>query len=404
MRLLHFSDLHIGMENYGRVDPATGLSTRLGDFLAALDQVVDYALGNDIDLVLFSGDAYKTRDPNPTHQRELAKRIRRLAEAGLPVFLLVGNHDLPNALGRAHSIEIFDTLGVQKVYVARKVDTWQIETRHGPLQIVALPWVIRSNMLSRDDYKNLPIDKLDALLVEKLAGLLDVEISELNPSLPAILCAHGTVQGATFGSERSIMLGQDIIVPTSLVNNPAFAYIALGHIHKHQIVNESPPAIYAGSLERIDFGEERDEKGFVVADIVAGGSGFVATWQFVPIKARRFLTIRVDAGYEDPTDAALHAIALENVTDCVVKLIVQGSTDVSLREDEIRRSLADAYFIAAMVKETERTARARLGSLAVEEMTPVDALQAYLKAKEVPEPRAAVLLEHARALIEGGQD
>ncbi len=32
MRLLHFSDLHIGMENYGRVDPATGLSTRLGDF------------------------------------------------------------------------------------------------------------------------------------------------------------------------------------------------------------------------------------------------------------------------------------------------------------------------------------------------------------------------------------
>src|SRR5512136_37689 len=100
MRLLHFADLHIGMENYGRVDPATGLSTRLADFLAVLDQVVEYALSNEVDLVVFAGDAYKTRDPNPTHQREFAKRIRRLTDAGLPVFLLLGNHDLPTPAGR----------------------------------------------------------------------------------------------------------------------------------------------------------------------------------------------------------------------------------------------------------------------------------------------------------------
>ena len=36
MRILHFSDLHIGVESYGRVDPETGLSTRLRDFLATL--------------------------------------------------------------------------------------------------------------------------------------------------------------------------------------------------------------------------------------------------------------------------------------------------------------------------------------------------------------------------------
>ena len=41
MRILHFSDLHIGVENYGRIDPQTGLSTRLIDFLASLDQVVE---------------------------------------------------------------------------------------------------------------------------------------------------------------------------------------------------------------------------------------------------------------------------------------------------------------------------------------------------------------------------
>jgi exonuclease SbcD len=384
------------MENYGRVDPTTGLSTRLGDYLAVLDQVIDYALANDVDLVVFSGDAYKTRDPNPTHQREFAKRIRRLVDNGLPVFLLVGNHDLPNALGRAHSVEIFDTLGVQHVHVARTPGVQRIATRRGPVQIVALPWVIRSNLLTRDDYKNLPLDKLDSIVVEKIARAMTAAVNELDRNAPAILCAHGSIEGATYGSERSIMLGQDIIIPKSIVNNPAFSYVALGHIHKHQVVNDDPPAVYAGSLERIDFGEEHDAKGFVVVDVDERNK---ATWRFVPVKARRFLTIAVDAGYEDPTDVLLRAIAHQDVKDAVVKAIVQARTDVSLREDEVRRALADAYFIAALVRETERTVRSRMGNLAVEQMTPLDALQAYLKAKEVPEKRAQALVEHARDLL-----
>ncbi len=396
MRLLHFSDIHIGMENYGRVDPATGLSSRLGDFLAAFDQVVDYALANDVDLVIFSGDAYKTRDPSPTHQREFAKRIRRLVDGGLPVFLLVGNHDLPNALGRAHTVEIFPTLGIDRVYVARTITTVPIETRRGPVQVVALPWIIRSNLLTRDDYKNLTLAQLDDKIREKIGGLIKDEVDDLDSSVPAILCAHGSVDGALYGSERNVMLGQDIIIPRSLVNDPAFSYVALGHIHKHQVVNDDPPAVYAGSLERIDFGEERDAKGFVVVDLDAQGK---ATWRFVPVNARRFLTIRVDAGYDDPTDAALKAIARHDVKDAVVKLIIEARTEVSVREDEIRRALADAYFVAAIAREVERTIRDRLGGLAAEQLTPLQALEAYLKAKDVPPERARVLLAHASQLL-----
>lgn len=398
MRLLHFADLHIGMENYGRVDPATGLSTRLADFLAALDQVVDYALANAVDLVVFAGDAYKTRDPNPTHQREFARRLRRLTDAGLPVFLLVGNHDLPNASGRAHSVEIFATLNVPGVYVARTLGVTRIETRHGPIQVVALPWVIRGALLTKDELKNLPLDKLDASVVEKIASAVSGEIETLDRSIPAILCAHGSIEASTYGSERSIMLGQDIIIPKSVINNPALSYVALGHIHKHQVVHEAPPAVYAGSLERIDFGEEHDAKGFVIVDIDAQRK---ATWQFVPVKARRFLTIVADAGYDDPTDTLLHAIAHRDVRDAVVKLIVRAKTDISLREDEIRRALTDAYFIAAMVRETERSVRNRLGGVTVEQLTPLDALQAYLKTKETPEARVQALLDRARTLITG---
>ena len=107
MRILHFSDLHIGVENYGRIDPETGLSTRLGDFLDSLDQVVEFALNEGVDLVLLAGDAYKGRDPTQTHQREFAKRLNRLSQAGIPTFLLVGNHDLPAASSRATAVDIF---------------------------------------------------------------------------------------------------------------------------------------------------------------------------------------------------------------------------------------------------------------------------------------------------------
>ena len=111
MRIVHFSDLHIGVENHGRVDPATGLSTRLLDFLSALDELVEYCLSSDVDLVVLAGDAYKGRDPSQTHQREFARRLAKLSTAGIGVFLLVGNHDLPAALGRATAV---DATGFQR--------------------------------------------------------------------------------------------------------------------------------------------------------------------------------------------------------------------------------------------------------------------------------------------------
>ena len=98
MKILHTADIHLGTELYGHYDPLTGASSRLQDFATALDHAVDYAIAERVDLFLFAGDAYKTRDPSPTQQREFALRLRRLLEASVPVFLLTGNHDMPNAV------------------------------------------------------------------------------------------------------------------------------------------------------------------------------------------------------------------------------------------------------------------------------------------------------------------
>jgi exonuclease SbcD len=402
IRLLHLADSHVGVESYGRVDPATGLSSRLGDFLAVLDQLVDYAEAQRVDLVVFAGDAYKTRDPSPTHQREFARRIRRLCLAGIPCFLLVGNHDLPNAQSRAHTTEIFDTLGVPGVTVARQIGTHRVETASGPLQVVSLPWVTRSSMLTREEARARSLEQLNTQLVHKIAVALDVEMEALNPAIPAILVGHGSVEGAVFGSEKSVMLGQDVVLPIALLARPCLSYVALGHIHKFQVLAQRPPIVYSGSLERMDFGEESEAKGFVDVTLPDAGdaTGEGACFTFVPVNARRFLTIEVTVSHGDPTGQVLESIAGHDIAGAVVRLQVHNTTETPLREADVRQALKDAYFVAAVAQDMKPRRRRRLTGAGVGSLAPRDALMAYLEARDTSRERQELLLARADALLQ----
>ena len=248
IRIMHLADLHIGMENYGRLDPATGLNGRVMDFLRRLSEAVDYALENEVDLVLFAGDAYKTRDPNSTYRREFARRIKRLADAGIPVVLLVGNHDLPAQDKRASSIEIFRTLDVPNVLVGNRDRLHQITTRQGaPIQVATVPYPVRQRLLSRDEHKDKTIAELDILVQQLVAENIQALAEQADPSIPAVLTGHFSVSDAEYGSERTVMLGRDVVVLKSVLAVPAWDYVALGHIHRHQELNrgQQPPIVYS---------------------------------------------------------------------------------------------------------------------------------------------------------------
>ena len=405
LRILHLADIHLGMENYGRIDPATGLSSRLGDFLKTLNEALDWALDNDVHLVLIAGDIFKNRDPTPTVQREFARCIHKLSAAGMPTFILVGNHDVPNALQRANTVEIYSTLAVPQVTVAHKPGLHVVDTKAGKVQIVALPWLSRSYMLSNKEFRNLDAEALNREMLTIVENFIDKSVGELDPSLPAILTAHASVQGAVFSSEKDIMLGQDIVLPKVLLSNPAFDYVAMGHIHKHQVLSQQrPPIIYPGSLERIDFGEERDKKGFVSVEIDEPGKDGVrdVRYQFHEVDARRFLTIRVNADCDFPTEEVLRRIEErgDDIEGSVTNLVIETTPERQrdLRMDEVRQALNSKKpsFMSVPPPQVARTHRMRLGDRVVEQMSPREALEIYLSTKD-PRPtpeREDTLLKH----------
>lgn len=405
MRILHFADLHIGVENYGRIDPNTGLSSRLGDFLHTYDELVDYAIDNAVDLVLFAGDAYKSRDPSQTHQREFARRIARLSDAGIPTFLLVGNHDTPQVIAQATALEIFPTLNVADVHIGDRLQTYIVETRDGPLQVVALPWIKRSDFLATSAARGMTHGEINQAIEQGISRAIQAQVESLDNSIPAVLAGHVTISQSTLASEQTMMLGHDHVLLNSNVALPQFEYVALGHIHRHQVLSQNPYVVYAGSLQRVDFGEEKDDKGFCVIDLDPSqpqGSRLTG-FEFVTNGARRFLTIdvKLDSGDDDPTATVVKVIESEDLSEAIVRLrlVLPAELEPLLVEGSIRDALGAAHYIASISKDVADRARTRLQNANTRGLSPQDALRLYFATRNVPEDRAGILMNYADELI-----
>jgi len=404
IRLLHFADAHIDMANYGRHDPQTGLPLRVLDFLKSLDTIVDTAIAEKVDLVLFAGDAYKDRSPAPTFQREWGRRIMRLSQAGIPTLLLTGNHDLSPAIGRAHAIQEFDTLQVPHVRVLDKPCLLTADDLGLPVQVIAIPWVSRSGLVAALGMDGTDLNEIYAEIEERLTTLVqETWLGQVDPSLPVILMAHASVQGALYGSERTVMLGADLVLPGSLVKDPRLDYVALGHIHKPQNLNENahPPVIYPGSIERVDFGEAGDDKFFVIAEVEKGHAK--VEWRKLE-GIRPFIDCRLELGSSENVPLALKAVLPKPkaMAGAIVRLTVTYPREWETMIDEaaLREHTREAFEFH-LVKRPQMEARIRLpADQTVSSLSPLDLLEQYWRAMHTEPDDAEALQKLAREIVE----
>lgn len=378
VRVLHFADAHIDIANYGRHDPETALPIRVMDFLNTLDQIIDTAVEEKVDLVIFAGDAYKDRNPQPTFQRAWGERMMRLSKANIPTVLLVGNHDVAPAAGRANTLQEFKTLQVPHIHMANRIELLGPDELGCPVQVITVPWVSRSQLMTREETAGKSLNDVLQLIEEKVTQVVQQRIESADPDLPLIMTAHASVGGAKYGSERAVMLGHELVLSNSIIRDQRLDYVALGHIHKHQTVHEGhPPAVYPGSIERIDFGEVREKKGFVMAQISKGNT----EWQFVKLHTRRFVDLEIvtESSETFMADVMRQLPEPDEVAGAVCRVRLSYPRDWEPLVDELAISARFSEALSLQIqKNRQMDNRARLGdTIGVENLSPEELLAQY---------------------------
>jgi exonuclease SbcD len=183
-----------------------------------------------------------------------------------------------------------------------------------------------------------------------------------------------------------VMLGSDLVLPTSLVKDRRLDYVAMGHIHKPQDLNEGnhPPVIYPGSIERVDFGEAKDDKFFIVADVGRGATQ--VQWRKID-GTRLFIERRTTLdSIENVTEHLLRTLPTpDRMSEAIVKLTVEYPREMDVLIDETAlRKYTECCFEFHLVKRPKSEARVRIPEgQTVSSLGPLELLTQYFEASRV---------------------
>lgn len=414
MRILHLADLHIGVENYGHFDASQGMHTRLIDFLARLDEAIDIGIQSGVELVLIAGDMFKNRDPQTRHQREFANRIRRLHQANIPVLMIIGNHDTAPGRDTANSVSVYEGLQYPGVTIAKRLEVHRYRGQTGTVAVICVPWIMREIFLSNnDELRHASLSDQETVMLNGVERFIQQQVDILqqeDPHRPIIVTFHGTVSGAVNGFERQLTLGKDLQLPQSVLTPAGVDYVALGHIHKHQVLRQQPPVVYAGSIERIDFGEINEkQKGCVLVDF----KGRTATWQFIPLATRPMQLIDLDLTNVSDQITERVELAIErhqHLSGAIVAvhLTLHPEQKSILSVNRIRQKLEQAgvFHIARIVRTTpaEKKSQEADVTLDADIPTPSQALARYLRRTQYAENEYTTLFALGNQIIDTCND
>jgi exonuclease SbcD len=283
---------------------------------------------------------------------------------------------------------------LQMPELLRPKDLWDL-----PVQVIAMPWIARSSIMANLDMSAADTSEVFSNIESRISDLIEGWLEEADKSLPLILTAHASVEGATFGSERMVMLGSDLVLPTALVKDTRLDYVAMGHIHKPQDVNKGahPPVIYPGSIERVDFGEAADDRYFIVADVARGETK--VEWRKLtgarPFIDRRTVIgpalSRVEGPGENVTETLKAALPkVEEMSGAIVRLTVEYPRELdTLIDESALRKYAERTFEFHLVKRPQMEARIRLpADQTMSSLSPLDLLDQYWRATKTDDADA----------------
>lgn len=319
IRVLFLADSHLGIDLPLR--PRVKRRRRGDDFLANYAAALEPARRGEADLVVHGGDVFDVPGVSASVAWLGLEPLRRVAELGVPVFVVPGNHErarIPHAHLLAHP----------RVHVFDRPRTFELEVRGRRLALAGFPYERRG---------------VRALFPELLAA------TRWQPGAAdaSLLCIHQCVEGATvgpvdftFSTAADVVRGRDI---------PAgFAAVLAGHIHRHQVLTRdlagrplAAPVLYPGSIERTALAEIGEPKGFMTLELeAAAGAGTAGDggvrwgtpgdggvrWGFRPLPARPMLLEKLAADGLTPAEleTRVRGVVAAAPADAVLTIRIEG--------------------------------------------------------------------------------
>jgi DNA repair exonuclease SbcCD nuclease subunit len=298
LRILLLADTHLGFDD--PVRPRVQRRRRGPDFFAGFERALRPARRGEVDLVVHGGDLlYRSRVPPGLVERAL-EPLRRVADLGIPVFLVPGNHErsrIPYPLLAQH----------RNLFVFHRPHTFRLEIGGLRVALAGFPFVRRVNLpdvLDRTGWRDQAADV-------------------------RLLCMHQAVEGAQVGVQNfTFRAGPDVVARDEIPRG--FAAVLSGHIHRWQVLKGgAAPVLYPGSVERTSFAERDEEKGYLLLRAEPGpDGGRLADWTFVRLPTRPMHVVELDGRGLRPERLAARLQRRLSACDpnAVVRVAVQGAS------------------------------------------------------------------------------
>jgi len=328
VRILFLADTHLGYDLPFR--PRIKRRRRGPDFFANFERSLNFAFRRRVDAIVHGGDLlYRSKVPPRLVEMAFAP-LKRAADAGIPVFLVLGNHErsvIPHRQLAVHPL----------IYIFDQPRTYAVRLGGVRFAVAGFPFI--RNHIRR----NFP----------KILVQTGWQRSRADQYL---LCMHQCVDGATVGpGNYTFRHAADVIKLSDIP--PEFEAVLSGHIHRRQVLTANmqgaplrTPVFYSGSIERTSFAEKDERKGFFVLDFRSEHRrAALKHWIFHELPTRPMIQLDVAATQMSPVAMCdwIKATLAELPTDSVVKIKVYGK----IRKD-ISRVLT-ARSLRALAPETQ---------------------------------------------------
>jgi DNA repair protein SbcD/Mre11 len=344
IRLLHTSDWHVGKTIRGH--------SRLEEHRAVLAEIVAVAAAERVDVVLVVGDLYESAAPAPDAQRVVNDALLALRATGAEVVVVAGNHD--HAPQFESTRPLFAAAGITMLgHLTRPDDGIVRLNRNGiDARIALAPFVSQRWLLKAEELMRLDAAAAVGRYTERMHQIIGALTEPLRADASGavtVVAAHAFVRGGRLGGgERDAQTVYEYGIEANAF--PAFLdYVALGHLHRHQEMPAATRVVYCGSPIAVDFGEESDAKGVVVADLAPK---VPAQLRFVPLTSPAEL--RTISGTLDQLTALraavgdawlrvrVHEARRAGLADDVRQLFGERAVEIQIRPPDSEPGVVDA--------------------------------------------------------------